>query len=253
MNRAASSDPRTLRIAGITALSTVDWPGQLVATVFCQGCPWRCGYCHNTSILDPKTAGVLPWDQVLSFMNSRRGLLDGMVFSGGEATMQHAVYGAAAAVKQMGFAVGLHTGGAYPARLADLVGCGREDMPVVVDWVGFDLKASPSGYTSTVGRPGAWQRVRESLGYLVTSGIDYEARMTVTPALTGQVHDVLRCAADAGVHQLVLQQARSDGAPAEFAAQLASYARWNAAFEETVNAAKEVGSELGVRIECRAA
>ena len=49
-----------LQIAGLVPLSTVDWPGRLAATVFCQGCPWRCTYCHNTAILDTTVPGAVP-------------------------------------------------------------------------------------------------------------------------------------------------------------------------------------------------
>src|SRR5699024_7544222 len=69
-----------LQIAGLVPLSSIDWPGQLVATVFCQGCPWRCTYCHNTAILDPRTPGAVSWTQLEQLLARRHGLLDGVVF-----------------------------------------------------------------------------------------------------------------------------------------------------------------------------
>ena len=77
-----------LRIGGFVGLSACDWPGELAATVFCQGCPWSCGYCHNPHLISPSTATAMDWPDVLSFLDSRRGLLDGVVFSGGEPTLQ---------------------------------------------------------------------------------------------------------------------------------------------------------------------
>src|SRR5690625_1367509 len=59
-----------LQIAGLVPLSSIDWPGQLVATVFCQGCPWRCTYCHNTAILDPRTPGAVSWTQLEQLLRS---------------------------------------------------------------------------------------------------------------------------------------------------------------------------------------
>ena len=110
-----------LAIAGVTALSTCDWPGRLVATAFLQGCPWRCTYCHNAAILDPRAPGTVPWRDVLELLARRHGLLDGLVFSGGEPTRQRALVAAAAQVREAGFGVGLHTSGAYPSRLPALL------------------------------------------------------------------------------------------------------------------------------------
>ncbi len=140
-----------LAIAGLVPLSAVDWPGRLVATVFCQGCPLRCPYCQNSSILDPTVPGAVPWGDVEDLLSRRRGLLDGVVFTGGEALRQEAVLDAMARVKAEGFMVGLHTAGVYPRRLEAALGH--------VDWVGLDIKALPGDYPEAVGAPGgkAWR------------------------------------------------------------------------------------------------
>ena len=78
----------TLRIGGITPLTTIDFPGRLAAVLYCQGCPWRCSYCHNPELLDATTPAEMDWPQVLAFLRKRQGLLDGVVFSGGEPTLQ---------------------------------------------------------------------------------------------------------------------------------------------------------------------
>jgi pyruvate formate lyase activating enzyme len=271
-----------LRIAGMVPLSTVDRPGSLVATVFCQGCPWRCTYCQNTAILDPTVPGQVPFSRVLDLLDRRRGLLDGVVFSGGEATMQHALVPAAAAVRDRGFSVGLHTGGAFPRRLAALLGQGPTGGPLV-DWVGFDVKASPGGYDGLVGRPRAWDRAQESLRLLLRSGVDHELRMTVTPDLLDQVPVVLemiaeqtRAAAGGGtgttagtptgaqtgagrspgagvvaVQTLVLQQAQARGTSPEFAARLAATRDWDGRFAAAVREARRVGVQVGTRVEVR--
>ena len=124
-----------LQIAGLTPMSSVDWPGKFVATVFAQGCPWACRYCHNQAIIDPKIPGVVSWESVEELLGRRRGLLDGVVFSGGEATRQLAVLPAMQRVRELGFEVGLHTAGPYPARLREILRTG------LVDRVGIDIKA----------------------------------------------------------------------------------------------------------------
>ena len=130
--------PDDLQIAGLVPMSTVDWPGKFVASVFCQGCPWECAYCQNCAILDPRIPGVVAWDALERLLARRHDLLDGVVFSGGEATRQLALIPAMRRVRDLGFAVGLHTAGAYPARLRTLLEEG------LVDWVGLDIKALPA-------------------------------------------------------------------------------------------------------------
>jgi pyruvate-formate lyase-activating enzyme len=80
-----------LRIAGLTPLTSIDFPGRLAAVVFLQGCPWRCGYCHNAGLQPAVTPGAMHWREVEAFLERRRGLLDGLVFSGGEPTLHRAL------------------------------------------------------------------------------------------------------------------------------------------------------------------
>ena len=155
-------------------MSTVDWPDHLTATVFLQGCPWNCFYCHNQALIPTRTPGAVAWDEVRALLGRRRGLLDGVVFTGGEALRQDALADAVAEVAEAGFRVGLHTAGAYPRRLHDLVASG------LVDWVGLDIKALPEHYQDVVGRPGgakAW----ESLRVLLEAEVPFEVRTTVVP------------------------------------------------------------------------
>ena len=243
-----------LRIAGLVPLSTVDWPGQLVATVFCQGCPWRCTYCHNQAILDLRTPGAVPVGQLEELLARRRGLLDGVVFSGGEATAQHALVPAVRRVRELGFGVGLHTGGAYPTRLASLLGMTVDGERVgerLLDWVGFDVKAAPRGYGQLVGRVHAWERTRTSLRLLVGSGVDHELRTTLTPALVTQLPELLETVAQMGGRRLVLQPVRTDGAAPAFARTLPP--DWSRQFDEAVAGAEVIGARHGVEVVARAA
>lgn len=202
-------------VAGLTSLSTCDWPGRLVATVFLQGCPWRCTYCHNPAILDPTAPGQVPWQRVLDLLHRRRGLLDGLVFSGGEPTRQPGLAAAMREVRALGFGVGLHTGGAYPARLADL-------LPLV-DWVGLDIKALPDDYHRITGVGASGAKAFASLDLLVASGIEHEIRITVDPAVhtASHVERLVERLRGAGAQAVVLQEARAQGARPEYVAELA--------------------------------
>lgn len=164
-----------LRIGGLARLSTCDWPGELVATVFCQGCPWDCPYCHNPHLLPAKGERELSWPEIKGFLETRRGLLDGVVFSGGEPTLQSALPEAIRSVRAMGFRIGLHTAGPFPDRLSAV-------LPLL-DWVGFDVKAPFDDYETITGVSGSGDRARYSLRLVLESGIAYDARTTVHPKL----------------------------------------------------------------------
>lgn len=204
-----------LTIAGLTRLSTCDWPGRLVATVFLQGCPWRCTYCHNPALLDPTAPGQIPWRQVRDLLDRRQGLLDGLVFSGGEPTRQPALAAAMREVRGLGFGVGLHTAGAYPARLAEL-------LPLV-DWVGLDIKALPEEYHRITGVGASGARSLSSLEFVVGSGVDHEVRITVDPTVHTVEHiaQLVELVDSVGARRTVLQEARPAGARPEYATRLA--------------------------------
>ncbi len=212
--------PPPVTVAGLVRMSTVDWPGKLVATVFLQGCPWECVYCHNPDLMDPRSSGVMGWDDVLAFLRRRRGLLDGVVLTGGEPLRSPGLPGAIADARDLGFAVGLHTGGSYPARLEALLGPER-----VVDWVGLDIKALPHDYPEVVGRQGSGERAWRSLGLVLASGVAHEVRTTVHPGSPATAHltEIAARAKGAGVRCYAVQQARARGARPGFAATEAGW------------------------------
>ncbi|RRD28919.1 anaerobic ribonucleoside-triphosphate reductase activating protein [Actinomyces bowdenii] len=217
-----------LAIAGLVPLSTVDWPGRLSATVFTQGCPWNCHYCHNQDLIPIRVPSKVSWREVRDLLSRRRGLLDAVVFTGGEALRQHACAAAAAEARALGFEVGLHTAGAYPRRLTDLVAAG------LVDWVGLDVKALPEHYPQVVGRPRTGRKAWDCLEMLVEAagrgGPDFEVRTTVAPGdVTAEdAYEVARRVHAAGARTYALQQARSEGARADF---IAVAPGWDAACE----------------------
>lgn len=205
-------------VGGVVPFTTIDFPGRLAAVVFTRGCPWRCGYCHNPHLWQ---AGESPdrgtsWAAVLDLLETRRGLLDAVVFSGGEPTAQPGLVAACANVRDRGFEVGLHTGGAFPERLAAA-------LPLV-DWVGFDVKAPFGEYERTTRVAGSGERARESLGLVVESGVPFEVRTTVHSALLDPASLALlaRELDTLGIERWTLQPFRAHGAPAQLGASLYS-------------------------------
>jgi pyruvate formate lyase activating enzyme len=195
----------TLRVGGLTPLSTTDWPGMLAAVVFCQGCPWRCGYCHNPDLIPARGDNEIAWEEVMSFLRRRQGLLDGVVFSGGEPTLQRDLPQAMREVRALGFRIGLHSGGAYPDKLAAV-------LPLV-DWVGLDVKAPFAAYPRITGAAGSGAPALASLEHLLASGVDHEIRTTVHPALLAdaEVEQLAQALSSRGVKRYVVQAFRSQG------------------------------------------
>ena len=195
----------TLRVGGFTPLSSSDWPGMLASVLFCQGCAWHCRYCHNPDLIPSQSESELAWEDVLAFLQRRQGLLDGVVFSGGEPTLQAALSDAMREVHALGFKIGLHTAGMYPKRL--------EAVLPLIDWIGMDVKAPFADYARITGVKESGAQVRESLQLLLESGVDHEIRTTVHPALLAdeEVIDLAKELSACGVKRYAVQAFRSQG------------------------------------------
>ena len=150
-------------------------PGKLAATVFTGGCDLRCPFCHN-ALLVTRLAETpeIPVQEVLDFLASRKGLLDGVVLTGGEPLLQPDAAEFLQAVRELGFAVKLDTNGCHPAALAEILEAG------LADYVAMDVKNSPGRYGETAGTPGLdLAPFRESVSFLLRGTVDYEFRTTV--------------------------------------------------------------------------
>ena len=123
---------KKLLVGGVETFSMVDYPGQMSAVVFLQGCPWRCPFCHNADLQKIGKETGFVWEKFVDFLRERRGKLDAVVFSGGEPLVQDALADAIAEVKELGYKIGIHTGGFRPELF-------KRILPEV-DWVGFDIK-----------------------------------------------------------------------------------------------------------------
>lgn len=172
--------------------------------LYCQGCPWGCCYCHNPHLQPGVAAAGIAWSEVLEFLRRRRGLLDAVVFSGGEPTAQPGLAAAMRVVKALGYRIGLHSAGIYPRRFAEV-------LPLV-DWVGFDAKAPfDSVYERVTGVHASGNAALESARALLASGVDYEFRTTwhagfLSAAELGRLAQTL---AALGVRRYALQEFRA--------------------------------------------
>lgn len=193
-----------LNIGDIEKFSIVDFPSKMAIVVFLQGCPWRCPFCYNQSLQNPQIEGNASWDNLLHLLEHRKGMIDAVVFSGGEPLMQNNLPQAIDKVRQMGFEVGLHTGGYRPEMLKQILNR--------LDWVGFDIKAplAAEHYKRATGNGGDVAKVKESLQMLIDSGVHFECRTTCDPRLL-DIKDIYTIAdelAELGVKEYYLQKYR---------------------------------------------
>ena len=166
---------KEIRIAGVETFSMVDFPEQMSAVVFMQGCPWRCPFCHNAELQKIGQESGFEWAKFIKFLEERKGRLDAVVFSGGEPLVQDSLLDAIRDVKTIGgYKIGLHTGGFRPDMLKQVVS--------EIDWVGFDIKAPlEDDKYEEITQAKHLDKVKESLQILLNSGIHFECRTTCDP------------------------------------------------------------------------
>ena len=159
-------------------MTLLDYPGRVACTVFFGGCDMRCPFCHNAELLDGTAPAVMDDEELLAFLKKRRGLLDGVAFTGGEPLLQKDLPELAARVRELGYPVKLDTNGTHPDRLDRMI---REGL---VQYVAMDIKNSPERYAETTGldKPDL-APIRESVSLLMQGRTDYEFRTTVVAEL----------------------------------------------------------------------
>lgn len=194
---------RALRVGGLVPLTTLDYPGLLACVLFCQGCAWHCRYCHNPQLIAPRGEHEIAWSRIMDFLRRRQGLLQAVVFSGGEATLQGGLVPAMEEVRQLGFRVGLHSAGIKPWAFAWAA--------KAADWVGFDIKALPEQSTLITGVEGSGKANWKSLDHLLESGVEHECRTTVHWNLfdAGLLWDMAQRLRARGVERFVVQCVRT--------------------------------------------
>ena len=190
-------------IGGLQKFSLSDFPGMISAIVFTRGCNFRCPYCHNPELVDPERfAQPIRQEDVLSFLASRKGQLQGVVVTGGEPTIHADLPSFLDAVRHLGFATKVDTNGCNPKLLEELVERG------LVDYLAMDLKAPFSSYARVAGAQVDTRLIEQSLQLIIGSGLSHELRTTyVEPLLSDQ--DMREIAALAkGCARLFLQAFR---------------------------------------------
>ena len=168
-----------VKIFGLQKLTLLDFPGSLGATVFLGGCNFRCPFCHNSGLVFlPEDLVQIPKEDVLDYLEKRKGILDGVCVSGGEPLLQEGLEGFLREIKNLGYKVKIDTNGFMTDKLKYLI---EEKL---VDYVAMDIKNSPANYGKTIGLPNFdLKDIKRSVEYLLTDPVDYEFRTTVVEEL----------------------------------------------------------------------
>ncbi len=163
-----------MKIHGLQKMTLLDYPGKVACTVFFGGCDLRCPFCHNGDLLDAGAPAVMDDGELLSFLEKRRGLLEGVCFTGGEPLMRPELPELCEKIKALGYPLKLDSNGFRPALLRDLIDRG------LIDYAAVDIKNSPERYPETAGRPGLdLAPLYETVALLKEGRIPYEFRTTV--------------------------------------------------------------------------
>jgi pyruvate formate lyase activating enzyme len=190
-----------MQIGGFQRFSLADFPGHISAIVFTIGCGFRCSYCHNPELVDPRRAPAeIPLEAVLQFLDARKGQVDGIVITGGEPTLHADLPEILALFKNKGVSVKLDTNGSNDTMLASILDRG------LLDYVAMDIKAPLEHYARVVRIPVDTGSIRRSIKCILHSGIDHEFRTTYLESLLS-IEEMMEIAALVrGCSRYVLQR-----------------------------------------------
>lgn len=168
-----------MQIKGFNKVTLLDYPKHLAATIFLGGCNMRCSFCQNASLVtDPNSVPAIPVDEVLSYLDKRKGILEGVCITGGEPTIYPELYDFIKLIKSKGILVKLDTNGSNPFLLKTLA----EER--LIDYVAMDIKNSREKYGMTIGIPDfPLEKIDESIHFLLSCNLDYEFRTTIVKEL----------------------------------------------------------------------
>ncbi|MBN2101982.1 MAG: anaerobic ribonucleoside-triphosphate reductase activating protein [Candidatus Aenigmarchaeota archaeon] len=167
-----------MNIGGFVKNTLIDYPGKMSCIIFTQGCSFRCPFCQNKELVDvPDDAESIKESYIFSFLKKRKGLLDAVVITGGEPTLQKDLPDFIRKVRELGFLIKLDTNGWAPEILERLL---KENL---IDFVAMDIKASKDNYEKAAGVKVNIYNIEKSIRLIRSSGLPYEFRTTVVPGI----------------------------------------------------------------------
>lgn len=162
-----------MNIAGVQKVTLLDYPGKVACEIFTQGCNFECPFCQNSSLIPITNTGEFSEEEIFEYLNLRKNILDGVVITGGEPTVQKDLKGFIKKIKDLGLLVKLDTNGGNPKVLQELID------EKLVDYVAMDIKNIFNKYNITSGKKINLDNIKKSIEILKASKIDYEFRTTI--------------------------------------------------------------------------
>lgn len=163
-----------MKIFGIDKLSLVDFDDKVSCTLFTATCNFRCGFCHNSSLVLSVPENEISKDTIFKYLKTRQGVIDAVVITGGEPTLQPDLKDFIKEIRELGYLIKLDTNGYNPDILIDLVNEG------LLDYVAIDIKGSKEDYGTIVGLPNIdIKRIEKTVDFLLENHVDYEFRTTL--------------------------------------------------------------------------
>jgi pyruvate formate lyase activating enzyme len=196
-----------MKLSGLQKLTLLDYPGTMACTVFTKGCNFRCPFCHNAPlVLSGSPEPDISESELLDFLKKRVGVLEGVVFTGGEPLLHSDVPSLFKKIKSLGFKIKLDTNGSKPELLEEIVSEG------LIDRVAMDIKNSPDGYFKAIGTDCIkFSDIERSKNFIMSSNIDYEFRTTVVKGIHTK-DDLIQLAKwIQGAKEYYLQQFKDSG------------------------------------------
>jgi len=175
-------------LGGLQKHTLIDYPGKIAATVFTSGCNFRCPFCHNPELVLPEKIAQnknLSEKEFFSFLEERKGFLDGIVICGGEPTIHNDLYDFCLKIKQMDFSIKVDSNGYNPEMLEKLID------NKLLDYIAMDIKAPKEKYSKAAGVEVDLNKIKQSINLLKSKAKDYEFRTTMVPGLI-EKKDILK-------------------------------------------------------------
>jgi len=191
-----------MKIAGIQKISTVDYPGHICATVFTQGCNFRCGFCHNRDLMTTDPDSRVSQQELFEYLDSRKAMIEGVCITGGEPTFWPDLADFAREIKKTGMKLKLDTNGSNSQMIYDLL---QEDL---LDYIAMDVKTSLEKYHLLKVPENTEESLLLSIKEIMSSKIPYEFRTTCVPGIVTEedIHSIAEVIKGAKKH--CLQQFR---------------------------------------------
>lgn len=168
-------------VSGFQKLTLLDYPSHIACLVFTPRCDLRCPFCHNSALVTAKEFPVIAESEVLNYLEKRADVLEGVVITGGEPTLQPDLPEFAAKAKALGYKVKLDTNGTSPEMLRKMLGGG------LADYVAMDIKAAAENYPAAAGTDcrKLLPPILESIDILRSSPVPHEFRTTFVKGIHG--------------------------------------------------------------------